>query len=103
MTSIVCSNDCGVYHIDITGHAEANPGGIDLVCGAISTLTGTLMSSIENVDGIDKRISCDYGDVHIYIAPEPSAQFEVDIIVRTIMIGYAMLGEGYPENVELEW
>jgi uncharacterized protein YsxB (DUF464 family) len=93
----------GKYHIDIVGHAEANPGGIDLVCGAISTLTYTLMSSIENVENIEKKISADYGDVHISISPEKQSQDEVDTIVRTIMIGFAMLAEKYPNNIELEW
>jgi uncharacterized protein YsxB (DUF464 family) len=103
MTKIRCENDRGEYQIDIEGHAEANPGGIDLVCGAISTLAGTLMSAIENVEDIEKRIQCDYGDVHINIKPSNFTQSEIDIIVRTIMIGFTMLAEGYPDNVEVEW
>jgi uncharacterized protein YsxB (DUF464 family) len=103
MTNIRCIRDSTSYQIDIEGHAEYNPGGIDLVCGAVSALAMTLMSAIENVNNLEHKIRYDYGDVHIEIKADKRTQDQVSTIVDTIMTGFAMLADGYPNNVELEW
>lgn len=103
MTTVRCVNDRGEYQIDIDGHAEFNPGGPDLVCGAVSTLGFTLMSAIDNKDTEYKTIKYESGEIHITVKPTDMTQTDIDNIVETIMIGFAMLAEKYPENVELEW
>lgn len=103
MTNVRCVKDRGEYQIDIEGHAEYNIGGPDLVCGAVSTLGFTLMSALENKDAVYKIIKFDSGEVHVFIKPTTESQRDVDNIVETVMIGFAMLAEKYPDNVDLEW
>ena len=102
MTNITCENNRGAYQINIEGHANYNDG-IDIVCSAVSTLSFTLMCAIENKDVDLKNCTYNSGDVHIYIKPTKENQSEIDTIVETIMLGFAMLEEKYPDNVTLQW
>ena len=102
MTNVVCENNRGAYQINIEGHANYNDGP-DIVCSSVSTLSFTLMCAIENKDADAKNYNYDNGDVHVYVRPTKENQKEIDTIVETIMLGFAMLAEKYPDNVTVQW
>lgn len=102
MTKITCINDRGQYTIDIDGHAGYNPG-MDIVCSACSVLSYTLANVLENQEAELRHIKIDDGVIHIDIKPLTSNQEIISTIITTIMTGYEMLAEQYPDNVAVEW
>jgi len=81
------------FTLTITGHALYAPIGQDIVCAAASMLWLTLEADISN--------RCD--DCSIEHGAMVSAQGpEALSIYRTIMTGYDLLAQQYPENITLK-
>lgn len=92
----------GEYTIDIDGHAGFNPG-MDIVCSACSILGYTLLNALESQHAEYKIMSEDEGNIHIVFKPmEHDAEY-TDAIITTVMTGYELLAEQYPNNVELNY
>lgn len=104
MTSINISRSGSRYDIRIEGHADYNPG-LDIVCSAVSMLSFTLMQALRNEDEDGNMALCDIryssGDVHISVTPVDGCCERIMTIIDTITIGFELLSNQYPENVEL--
>ena len=97
MTNVKVTNQDKVYQIDILGHA----GNSD-VCRAVSTLGFTLMCAIDNEETKDKEIDFRDGEIRIKVEPTEETEENIATIIRTIMLGFAMLEQGHPENVRMD-
>ena len=103
MTNIKCIQDRSEYTIDIDGHAGYNPG-MDIVCSAASILGYTLANALKDIEADKKIISMgEDGEIHICIIPVRVTAEEARVIVNTIMLGYTLLADQYPDNVSVEW
>ena len=104
MTKVDIAAESGRYDIRIEGHAGYHPG-MDIVCSAVSVLAYTLMQALKeedergNMEQYDCR--CESGNVHISAAPAETCRKKIDVIVNTVSIGFMLLADQYPENVEL--
>lgn len=104
MTNIICENDRNEYKIDIEGHSGYNPGN-DIVCSASSILGYTLMNALMDKNADIKEITCDEaaGEIHIKIKGTEESRQDIRTIIETIMCGYELLMDQYPDNVNLMW
>ena len=102
MTTINCNQINDRYVIEITGHAGYKPGN-DIVCSAVSMLSYTLMECLEQNNSclMHSNISADNGEVFVDVEPYTEYRDKIDAIIETVMTGYRMLAETYPENVEV--
>lgn len=106
MLTALFQQDCTRFRIDITGHAEYNPGGPDIVCASTSTLAYTLLQCLiaeqdaGNMSVFKYRV--DKGDVHIKFTPRKETAEYMEVIVAVIVSGFAMLQKKYPEHVKVE-
>ena len=97
------------YELEITGHAGHDVKGKDIVCAAVSTLFYTLGQALfeSGVLFKDELVFKDE-DGHGYIKGYTNRYNEDDVnaIFWTILTGFEMLANQYPENfsfnVEIE-
>lgn len=84
--------------ITVTGHAGYAPPGQDIVCAGISTLTQSLIKSVENLtaDRIEYEISPGKVDI-IYGDLSEKASTLVD----SFFIGICMIADEYPEYIRI--
>lgn len=82
--------------VTVSGHANYAENGKDIVCAAVSTLTQTLIASIEvlTADKIKYNISTGFVEIKHGILSE-KAQF----LMESFFIGCHMIAETYPDNV----
>lgn len=102
MTSIRCDNVREEYTIDIEGHAGFNPGN-DIVCAGASVLGITLINALANQDAEIKNITTNDGEIHIQIKGTRDSRRDIKTIIETIMLGYELMEEEYPANINVEW
>lgn len=103
MTTAMFVESEGGYRIRIFGHANYNPGGPDIVCSACSTLTCTLLQAVLSMEAAgelhDMSYKVDDGDFYLKTKPNNWSEQKFNIILRTIIDGFALLQQKYPENV----
>ena len=103
MTTAMFVASDGGYRIRIFGHANYNPGGPDIVCSACSALTCTLLQAVLSMEAAgelhDMKYEVDDGDFCLDARPNNWAELKFNIILRTIIDGFALLPQKYPENV----
>ncbi len=92
------------YKLELTGHAGAGMKGTDVVCAAASMLFYTLAESLEQSDGMldDHTIREESGNGCISCVPKEEYEGNIVRSYWTILNGYQLLAETYPENVVLE-
>lgn len=85
--------------ITVTGHAGYAPTGQDIVCAGISTLTQSLIKSIEDLtaDRIEYEISPGAADIRYGNLSEKSKT-----LIDSFFIGVCGVAEAYPENVTIK-
>lgn len=85
--------------ITVAGHAGYAPPGQDIVCAGISTLTQSLIKSIEDLtaDRIEYEISPGAVDIRYGNLSEKSRT-----LVDSFFIGVCGVAEAYPENVTIK-
>ncbi len=105
MITICCDASLDRYIISVEGHANFAPVGQDTVCAAASVLTFALYRAACNfdTDGALNRFS--------HSISKGSAQFDLDVkghsreavrsAVDTVMEGFLLLEENYPEYVRV--
>lgn len=102
MTKITYLKTNNCYDITVSGHAGYNTG-LDIVCSAVSVLTFTLLNAIgrEHVEGLSIRSEENAAEVRLrFTAPEEEAD-RISAIAETVILGYELLADQYPDNVEL--
>ena len=94
----------------IKGHANYGAYGEDIICAAVSILGHTALRSLVDVCNIDEsevsyNVDDDKGylDVNIFINPEDFRIKNVQVVLKTFIVGIKSLVETYPENITLEY
>ena len=84
--------------IKISGHAGYAEAGKDIVCSAVTTLTQTLIRSLEDLarDKIQYEISSGRADIHYRNLSE-----EGKLLVDSFFIGICQIAYEFPENVRI--
>ncbi len=92
--------------ITVEGHSNSSCVGTDIVCAGISTLVYTFINAIldEEASGNVKLIRKFMGDgaVCFEIRRFSFSKERIDGIVSTVMTGFYMLEENYPDYVRIE-
>lgn len=85
--------------IEITGHAGYAEPGKDIVCAGVTTLTQTLIRSLENLtrDKFEYEISPGRADIHCGNLSE-----EGKFLVDSFFIGVCAIADEFPEYVRIE-
>lgn len=92
------------YELEITGHAGHDVKGKDIVCAAVSTLFYTLGQALAE-PGVLHEDELEFKDEegHGYIKGVSNPMCaNGDIIYNTILIGFNMLANQFPENVSFK-
>lgn len=82
--------------IEIIGHANYGPSGCDIVCAAVSILSTVLIQRLIEVDAkpyyeyLSGRVIVEYKENEKTIE-----------ILNTILCGFRLLTEQYPDNVKI--
>jgi uncharacterized protein YsxB (DUF464 family) len=84
--------------ITVSGHAYYAPSGQDIICAAVSSLTQTLIKSIEDLteDKIQYSISPGRVDIEYENLSEKSRA-----LVDSFFVGIVMIASEYPDNVRI--
>lgn len=92
-----------VYILDVIGHAASAPAGEDLVCAGASTLTTALATTLaEHSDWLILRnISLKEGNSRIKIIPKKKDEYKVRLIFGTILNGFQLLHQSFPDYIQL--
>lgn len=92
------------YTLDITGHAEHDEKGKDIVCAAISTLFYTLAESLYEMKDLCDELDIDDTDGNGHIECKPKAEYEANISLMywTILNGFELVAKNYQNNVKFE-
>lgn len=85
--------------ITVTGHAGYAPAGQDIVCAGVTTLTQTLIKSLEDLteDKIRYKISPGGVDINYGNLSEKAKS-----LIDSFFIGICMIAGEFPENVRIE-
>lgn len=90
--------------IKITGHAESAEAGKDLICASASILFYTLVENIEEhskIGDCKSQVKALEGDAEVKVVALPSHQEEIANVFNTIMVGYEILSQDYPEYIRI--
>lgn len=89
--------------VTVRGHAGTAPEGHDLVCAAVSAITGTLAANMEQLaqNGAVRApcIRLSKGDAEIGGTPRHGYKSLVQMVASSICVGFELLAEKYPEAV----
>ena len=85
--------------IEIRGHAGYTEAGKDIVCAGVTTLTQTLIRSMQNLtrDEIEYEVSSGRADIHYRNLSE-----EGKLLVDSFFIGVCSIADEFPEYVRIE-
>ena len=85
--------------IEVSGHANYAETGKDIVCAGVSSLTRTLIRSLEHLtrDKIEYEISPGRADIHCRNLSE-----EGMLLVDSFFIGICMIADEFPDHVRIE-
>lgn len=86
------------------GHARSDEIGKDLICAGVTTLVYTLAAALEGLGNsgallYPANIAMESGSAHISWIAKPSMRRTVELCVETVMGGFRILSEQYPEYV----
>ena len=84
--------------VSIKGHARYAPHGQDIVCAAVSALTYTLISSIEELTQDKIKYTMSSGSTDIYHGNLSEASL---LLVDSFFIGLEAIAQQYPDNVRV--
>lgn len=90
--------------LTIKGHAQSAEKGKDLICASASILFYTLVENISRLEDMGKcksQIKALEGDAEVKVIASPSEFDVVTSIFNTIMVGYEVLANEYPEFIRI--
>lgn len=93
--------------LTVEGHAGYAKGGQpDIVCAAVSMLSCMLLTCMSKAQEAGELVRFAYrqdsGDVRVEAFTTYEARERVQITFETVVTGYRMLEETYPQNVRLK-
>lgn len=84
--------------ITITGHAGYAPAGQDIVCAAVSALTGTFIASIEELTTDKLKAVTGQGNA---IIEYRNLTERATVLLDSFFVGLNMIAETYPDHVRI--
>ena len=96
MTRISVGRAGAAWQLAVEGHAQYNPGGPDIVCGAASMLCCALGRALAECGEV--RIVRGPGAYELTAWPRSEREWGM---IRVAEMGFEMLAEKYPRNVEI--
>lgn len=96
--------------IRMSGHANTDERGKDLVCSAASILFYTLADTLTRLkDGLKKepriRVPKDEKNIDAFISCHPKDAYTINFqtVYFTVVNGFQLLAESYPDNVTIKF
>jgi len=87
---------------DITGHADFDEYGRDIVCSGVSAITQTIVLGITQVLQVDPCVSLDEGDVYINLIKSPKQDIDkCQVLLQTMRIGLISMEKGYGDYINV--
>jgi len=86
------------HKIEIDGHAGYGPPGYDIVCSAVSTLTQTLIGSMEALTEDKIQYSINPGRVEIYFG---NLSDQGRLLIDSFFIGLRGVSSSFPTHLQL--
>ena len=81
------------------GHANAGPGGQDIVCAAVSVLTDSVFLGLDRHLRRQLEWRADNGDISVRLQDEPDELTEA--ILATLVLGLSEIQKIYPDKVRI--
>ncbi len=100
---IVFKNSTEIMGFEVSGHAESDEYGRDIVCASVSVLAQTAVNALGELTGVD----FDYEIAEGYLKCEVpktlplNEKQRVATILKTIYVGYRGVAESYPDYVSI--
>lgn len=85
--------------ITVCGHAGYAEHGKDIVCSAVSTLTQTLIASLEELTEDEFSYQAEAGNVNIVFEKDLSE--DAHLLIKSFFIGASGVAGAYPDNVKI--
>ena len=105
MISVSCDRCTDRYIISVDGHAGHSEDGNDIVCAAASVLAFTLYRAVKMLDEEGEislfSHSISKGDAEFDFTVKEWAIEKAQAVVDSIIEGYLLLEENYPECVQV--
>lgn len=107
MVKVTFATNDDSYKVKVRGHANYGAHGTDIVCASVSILAYTLAEAVKklNTSGYLSHppfIEVAEGRITVECCPLPNESKRVEIVFNTIKMGYRLLADNYPENVNLD-
>ena len=87
--------------IIVSGHANYAEKGHDIICAGVSVLSDTLCNMANGIESECVVIQPMEGFTHVFIKGPESERTAG--ILDTIITGYQMIAEAYPDYVQIEY
>ena len=99
--------DMGAIILKVEGHAGQSKKGQDIVCSAASILTYTIAQYLQYVQdrgGLKNKPHIILNDGGALDIAKPTVDYEADVLTAFFVaeVGYSLLAQNYPQNVELK-
>ena len=91
--------------IGVTGHANYDDHGKDIVCASVSVLAQTLLASLGNLSGIENiTYSMDSGDLsfELPVGLDHEQTYNSNLLIESFLIGINGILEIYPDYLDLQ-
>ena len=87
--------------LEIKGHALFAPSGEDIVCAGVSTLSQTIIFSLQNLLHIDPPLKIREGYMFISFPADlqTSQKQQVELLFETLLLGLKEISREYPEFI----
>ncbi len=101
MTCIKVKNSETDFSMQIIGHAGYADKGKDIVCAGISTLAFTFIQMLDRYSDMLTQYEYEASDGVMKISFTYINKNFFEPIISTILCGFSMLSDTYPENISL--
>ncbi|MBQ7836181.1 MAG: ribosomal-processing cysteine protease Prp [Clostridia bacterium] len=104
MTQISYTRYHDEHIIECIGHAESSPFGEAILCSAVSVLCLTAREYLEkaSAEGLIRNLYCNFEPGKVFITFTCSEGSDAEKCIETIICGFKMLGESFPDNIDLD-
>ncbi len=91
------------YQVEVSGHANQNEYGQDIVCSAVSALTIATLNGLIEVVKAEVEYEIDDGYTKFEVYPKDSIQNDfVKVLIGTYELGIQAMLEDYGQYVRIE-
>jgi len=86
----------------VSGHANYDIDGKDIVCAAVSAITQTILITLDIIAKIKYEIRQNEGYLEVIVLANDKELGEVQVLFKALEIGIKAIEDQYPEHVNLE-